>query len=306
MTAPVLCVGTVLLDTIAIVDRLPADDTRVEAEAVMLAGGGNASTSAVTIARLGVDVDFAGTIGDDENGRTALAQLEAEGVGTRHVRVRDDVMTAHSVVVVARSTGTRTIITRPAAAPQHVPGGYSWTHVDKAGWRALLGRADRVRAGDFGRVSIDDGNPVDDLDLGLIDLYVPTTSALLGRHPGHDAYEAAAAARRSGAGAVVATAGPRGSFTLEQHVATFAPALPITPVSSLGAGDVFHGALLAALVLGRDLPAAARFANVTAALSCRSVDGRSGIPRLDEVDEVLRELPADPPDALAAIRALVA
>jgi sugar/nucleoside kinase (ribokinase family) len=46
---------------------------------------------------------------------------------------------------------------------------------------------------------------------------------------------------------------------------------------------VFHGALLAALVWERPLNEALAFANECAALSCRALDGRSAIPRLEEV-----------------------
>ncbi len=53
-------------------------------------------------------------------------------------------------------------------------------------------------------------------------------------------------------------------------------------VSTLGAGDVFHGALLAGLARGLDLGAAMTLANAAAALSCRALDGRSAIPRWDD------------------------
>ena len=61
------------------------------------------------------------------------------------------------------------------------------------------------------------------------------------------------------------------------------PGHAVDVVSTLGAGDVFHGALLAQLV--RDVPLAEALAraNEAAALSCRALDGRSAIPTLHEV-----------------------
>ena len=295
----VLCLGTLLLDTIALVGRLPGEDERVEAEHIVLAGGGNASTAAVTMARLGVDVDFAGVIGDDQVGRMVLDGLTAEGVGVAHVEVRADVETTSSVVVVNTDSATRTIITRPATVPTTIPDGYQWVHVDKVGYRTL-----HALGGISARVSIDDGNPVPDLDLSLIDLYVPTVQVLLNRFGVSDPLEAAHRAIRDGARAVVATDGARGSFAVDARTVACAPALPIVPLSSLGAGDVFHGALLAAMVLGKVLPEAIRFANVAAALSCRAIDGRSGIPDRRMVEETLRELPANSGNAPATIREL--
>jgi sulfofructose kinase len=299
-TARAVCVGTLLLDTIASVDRLPGEDERVEADQVVLAGGGNASTAAVAMARLGVEVDFAGVVGADEVGRTVLEQLESEGVGTSHVVVRDDVETTHSVVIVSRASAARTIITRPATVPSTIPTGYDWVHVDKIGYAALA-----AAGGSTSRVSIDDGNPIPDLDLRLIDLYVPTALVLSSRYPGQDPLGAARSAMRDGASTVVATAGSRGSFGVTGESVAFAPSLEVEPVSSLGAGDVFHGALLAALILGKDLGDAMRFANVTAALSMRALDGRSGIPGRPEVEAVLAELSASPFDLEQRIRTLL-
>lgn len=296
-SARVLCLGSLVLDTIAVVEQLPGEDERVEADRVVLAGGGNASTAAVTLARLDVDVDFAGVIGDDDVGRLLLDGLAAEGVGVEHVTIRGDVETAASVVIVSSSTATRTIITRPATAPKEVPSGYEWIHVDKVGYQSL-----RTARSSTARVSIDDGNPVPDLDLTLIDLYVPTTRVLLDRYRTGDPVDAAARALADGARTVAATDGSSGSFAVDAAAISYAPALPIMPLSTLGAGDVFHGALLAAIVLGKELPEALRFANVTAALSCRTIDGRSGIPRRAEVEDTLRDLPRSAGDMSALIR----
>jgi sugar/nucleoside kinase (ribokinase family) len=74
-----------------------------------------------------------------------------------------------------------------------------------------------------------------------------------------------------------------GEIVLEnEHVS--APAFPVDVVSTLGAGDVFHGALLAQLV--RDVPLPDALANACAALSCRALDGRSAIPTGEELDRV--------------------
>ena len=65
------------------------------------------------------------------------------------------------------------------------------------------------------------------------------------------------------------------------------PHFPIDVVSTLGAGDVFHGALVACLERGLDLRDALTRANACAALSCRALDGRSAIPTWDELEASL-------------------
>ena len=73
-------------------------------------------------------------------------------------------------------------------------------------------------------------------------------------------------------------------YRVPRHPAADHPAFPVDPVSTLGAGDVFHGALLACLARGLSLRDSLVRANACAALSCRALDGRSAIPSWDELE----------------------
>lgn len=285
-TAPVVCVGTATLDTIALVDRMPGPDERIVAEEIRTAGGGPAATAAVTLARLGIPVEFAGVVGADPAGGRILDGLTAEGVGVRMVERRRGVDSAQSMILVSAATATRAIVTRPAPVPRTVPAGFAWTHVDHTGYPALRA-AGRLP----GRVGLDDGNAVAHLDLALIDLYVPTATVLTGRFGG-PLGAAARSARQAGAAAVVVTDGAAGSVAADGTGTYRLAGLAVPVRSTLGAGDVFHGALLAALVEHATLPEAARFANACAALSCRGLDGRGAIPTRAEIHRALAELPA--------------
>ncbi|MGO1267321.1 MAG: carbohydrate kinase family protein [Microbacterium gubbeenense] len=290
----IVCVGTAALDTIATISRFPDDDDRVEADEYVTAGGGNAATTAVTIARLGVAVEFSGVVGDDEVGDRVIAQLRGEGVGTSLVERRAEGRTAQSIILVSQPSAARSIVTYTADAPMGIPDGFDWVHLDKAGARAL-----RHGAKHGAKVAVDDGNFISDLDLSLVDLYVPTVKTLRERAGRRDVVAAAKNVRERGVGAVVATSGSAGSFALDDSGLWVAGALDISPKSTLGAGDVFHGALLAAIALGKEMEEALRFANVTAALSCRALDGRSGIPRRAEVEAALTRLPTADADLQA-------
>ncbi len=282
--AEVVCVGAATIDTIVVVDRLPGSDERVVADSFVTAGGGPAATAAVALARLGVPVAFCGVVGDDEAGCLVRASLESEGVDVERLRVDASAQTARSVILVERSTGARTIVTMTAAAPvpEDVPAGSGWLHADQTGYRA----ARAVSADGSRLLSIDAGNRIDGLQVRGLDLYAPTVSSLAELFPGSvDA--GLRSARDAGAGTVIATAGADGAYVLDGDEAVHVPAFPVEAVSTLGAGDVFHGALLAALVGGSRPVEAARFAGAAAALSCRGVDGRSAIPRADEVEEFL-------------------
>lgn len=289
MGAPVVvCVGVAVSDTIAVVQWVPREDERLQADEFVVAGGGPAATAAVTLSRLGIPAGFCGLVGDDPAGEALVAELAAEGVDTSAVERRSDVRTAASVVLVSAGTAARTIVTSPPLAPAgplSPPSEAEWIHVDHAGFQALA--ASQAGHRTAVRISVDGGNPVPGLSLAGVTLYAPTVAALLRRYPGGER-AAVKAALRDGADIVVATRGAGGALVGDADGVHAVPACPVDAVSTLGAGDVFHGALLAGLVEGRVLADAVRRANACAALSCRALDARSAIPTRRELDEFVR------------------
>lgn len=297
----VVCVGCVTVDSIAVLDHVPAEDERVESPPFADSGGGPAAIAAVTLARLGHRVAFCGVTGPDAAGARARDLLDAEGVDTRWLRARPEGRTARSMILVSRSAGTRAIVTAPGSTPEpaDVPVAASrWIHADQAGYAAA--RTALAAGGRDGRpsLSIDGGNPIPGLALSGVDLYVPTVSRLVADFPQatpHGSLEAAVAA---GAGAVVATAGARGAYVRSGGTWELVPPFGIDVVSTMGAGDVFHGALLAGLVEGRDLREAVVFANAVAAMSCRALDGRAAIPSRQEADALIQAQGRHPAQAI--------
>lgn len=286
-TLDVICVGAANLDTITVVDAVPGSDERAVTELIIEAGGGPAATAAVAMARQGVAVGFCGVVGDDEAGKRIVALLAEEGVDTRWVVTRRGISSPRSVVIAETSTGARTIIAGRAIAPDvaAVPVGESvWLHVDQVGF----GPTRQALENGGAKLSVDAGNPIHGFRLDGVELYAPTVAALRRRYPAGDLAAAMRAAAIEGAAAVVATDGSRGSYLLTDEAAVVSvPAYPVDVVSTIGAGDVFHGALLAGIVQNRELADAVRRANAVAALSCRGLDGRSGIPTAPEVDAFL-------------------
>ena len=66
-------------------------------------------------------------------------------------------------------------------------------------------------------------------------------------------------------------------------------AFKVEPVDTTGAGDAFHGAFAWGLAEGRNDAECARIASAVAALSCRRLGARAGLPTWGEVEDVLRQ-----------------
>jgi sugar/nucleoside kinase (ribokinase family) len=278
----VVCIGLATLDTVLLVPHLPEPDGRVPVHERVVAGGGPAATAAVALARLGAESAFVGAVGDDEAGETIRAGLAEEGVDVRELAVVPGAVSPQSTILVEEPTGARAILHHPGTVPppaltpstRGLAERARWVHADHAGY----GAAARLGA----RLSLDGGNPVEGLDLRRVALYAPTETELLRSFGG---VEGALAA---GAEIVVVTRGADGSYAATRDGGRFeAAGVAGELVSTLGAGDVFHGALLAALVSGAGLEEALASANLAAALSCRALDGRSAIPTRRELEASL-------------------
>ena len=297
-TAPGLLVllGVCTLDTIARVAAFPEPESRSVAEDFAIAGGGPAATAAVAAARAGAATAFIGTVGDDPEGERILAGLRSEGIDTTAV-TREEGRSSGASLILVSPHGARAIVTRPVPELAIDPSTAlplldqaSWVHADHLGWAALHALS---RPGHAYRTSVDGGNPIPGFSPAGVDLYVPTLSQLAKGTPPQDPAAIASLLKKEcqrGAAEVVATDGANGSWAVSregriQHI----PAAGHHVYSTLGAGDVFHGALLAGISAGLGLFDSVQYASETAALSCAGLDGRSRIPqRPPTVEEMPR------------------
>ena len=287
-----VCVGVITIDTIALVDKYPSEDERVLANEISRAGGGPAAVAAVALSRLGIKSAIVGTIGDDADGKEVLRIFAQEGVDTSGISI-GTTPTAGSVIVASKEHSARAISTRQPVtqapineAAKKLIANAQWVHVDHVGIKRLDEAG--ISRGNGPQISFDAGYGVETFDPIVVDLFVPTDRQMALRYPGVDLAVALENDSMKAGNTVVATQGSAGSagFSPETGLVT-APGFTVEVTSTLGAGDVFHGALVAQLIQGHSLQEAMRRANAVAALSCRGLDGQSKIPTTTELDAYL-------------------
>ena len=98
-----------------------------------------------------------------------------------------------------------------------------------------------------------------------------------------------AMAREFEAPLVCMTLGEEGSLARVAGREIRTPAFAVDCVDSTGAGDAFRGGFAAACLLSpdADLEDVLRYANAVAALNCRALGARGGLPTADEVNRLL-------------------
>jgi ribokinase len=112
--AAIAVVGSLNLDLVVRVSRLPGPGETVSGDDVFRNPGGKGANQAVAAARLGRGVAMVGCVGDDEAGRELLASLEADGVDRSRVRVVDGVPTGTAFITVGED-GENQIVVSPGA-----------------------------------------------------------------------------------------------------------------------------------------------------------------------------------------------
>lgn len=280
------------MDTIALVNKYPNSDERVQAEEIKRSVGGPAAVAAITLARLGISSSIIGTIGTDEDGDEILNIFENEGVDFAGV-TRSSEATSGSVIVVSKAENSRAISTRqpisqnsPNATAKSIVRNSEWVHVDHVGVTKLE-QLDMKR-GVNSKISFDAGYGVKEFDVSKVDLFVPNNVQMRERHPDLTLQQAVESDASTGKNTVVSTFGSKGAigFSAAEGLVTSRP-WGGEILSTLGAGDVFHGSILAALIKGYSLAKSMNYANLVAGLSCRGLDGTSAIPTEIELNEYL-------------------
>jgi len=296
----VLGIGAATLDTIGIVDEFAAPDTKVRVHAVERHGGGTAATAMVACRRLGLRPGLIAKIGDDAEGREIVRGLEAEGVDVSQMVTGAGQRSTGSFCFANRKTSQRVIYHYRSQLPflaftqidQSLLKRVPILLVDTAELPAAAKAAEVARGA--GGMTVMDGDSVragSDEALPHIDYLVASWEFARGQTMADAPQRALEALRWSGHHrAVVITLGAEGYVGAEGGRASFrGEAFRVKAVDTTGAGDVFHGAFCVGLSRRWPLEQACVFAAACAAIKCRRLGGRQGIPTWDEAIAFCRE-----------------
>jgi sugar/nucleoside kinase (ribokinase family) len=296
----ILCIGMPVRDLTFRVDGLPARGSKENASHFEEICGGNALNSAIAIVRLGGRASICGPMGDarETTSRYIFERMAHEGIETRHIVHMPGLVTPISSIMIDPS-GERTIVTfrDPELWKVHLPDADT-----------LLGDCDAVltesRCAAFctdlcaearrrGIPVIVDVDRAMSLREGLLTAssHLVFSSEPLQETAGvADDGEALKKIAKLTPSFLAGTRGAQGTIWFDEHQALQqTPAFPVHTVDTLGAGDVFHGALALAITEKQDLRAALRFASAAAALKCTRFGGALAAPQRAEVEALLSQ-----------------
>ncbi|ADG74213.1 PfkB domain protein [Cellulomonas flavigena DSM 20109] len=280
-----VCCGLATLDVTQVVDRLPAPDEKVVADGLAVTFGGPAANAAAVAVGLGVRATLVTVLGSGPLADVARAGLAEAGVDVVDLLPDAPGALPVSTVLVTRATGERAVVSvngaRVADLPRPDAGALTGAgallvdghHPDAALALAATARAAGVPVlldGGSWKPSTPDLLALVDHAVLSADFTVPGGRAAAGADPDLvDALLDEVAAL--GPSFVARSAGPRPvrvrRSTAGGPVRSYLQPPTVRPgevVDTLGAGDVLHGAMAAALAAGDD-PLAALTRGVDAA-----------------------------------------
>jgi sulfofructose kinase len=290
--------GQCSLDYLALVNGYPEVDTKKEVLEWHEQGGGPVATALVALSRLGIKCKFHGVLGVDDAAEKIRRSLVDEGVDVSGLITRPDATSQIAFIVVERKTARRTIFWKRSSGEPLMPEGLGGDFLEGSHFllldglmeRSSLWAAEKAKAVGM-PVMLDAGR----LRPGMMDIALRSDYLVASEEFAIDsgwAIEKEVLLRereRLGVRAITVTLGARGSATVCGQDFFETPAFPVEAVDTTGAGDVFHGGYIYGLLRGWGMAETVRFASAVAALKCRKIGGRAGIPKLTEVETFLRE-----------------
>ena len=290
----VLVVGSINMDLVVETGHFPAPGETLLGQRFSTFAGGKGANQAVAARRLGAQVTLIGCVGDDAFGRQLLAQLDAEGIDTSHVRVAAEIGTGVAAITVSQAENA--IVVVPGA-------NHAVTPADLYAAEAAFVDADVVLcqleiplatveaaaelAQHHGKAFVLNPAPAAVLPASLLErvtLLTPNEHelALLFACADEDWQQQLRAHPQR----IVMTKGADGAWFADgngqlQHQAAFR----VHAVDTTGAGDTFNGALAA--FWGDDLASSARLACAASALSVTRAGAQGGMPTREQLLEFL-------------------
>jgi len=297
----IVVVGSLNMDFVVSVERLPAPGETVLGRDFRMIPGGKGANQACAAGKLGARVKMIGRVGYDVFADHLKASLSAVGVDVSAVHASRAQSTGVALIWVDRNGQNSIVVASGANHELAAADVEAMRKLFRGSGLALFQLetpldtvAGALRlAKQEGLVTILDPAPACPLPgelLALVDILTPNESEaliLLGRPPARvsldDAPALAGALCSLGPRTVILKLGDQGAVLGARHF----PAFRVEARDSTAAGDVFNAALAVALAEGHAIEEAIPFANAAAAISVTRLGAQASVPSRAEVNALL-------------------
>lgn len=299
-------VGSLNVDYFTRVGRLPVPGETVAATDLEVIFGGKGANQAVAAARQDAQVALIGSVGADEMGKAYLAHLKSEGIEVEGVREVPDTSTGAAFVSVD-PRGENTIVVSGGANDQTSPDQIRVRDPFISEAKALLVQFEVPLAAVVealkianrsGVITVVNPSPIRStfpwatVEVDYLIVNETEAAELIEEVP--PTLSSAFAIREAIQGmrvrTLIITRGSDPTLVFDEREAFEAPALPVVPVDTVGAGDAFAGCFASRIASGESLQDAVLAANCAGALTTLRPGAQEAIPDREPVDQHREQL----------------
>ena len=295
----VVGMGLNSVDFLNIVPEFPTLNSKMEILRFSKQGGGQVATAMVALARWGIKTKYIGKVGDDELGQFSLRSICEEGVEVSSVTTEPNATNQFATIIVEGVSGERTILWNRDARLMYREGELRkeevcsgrLLHLDGHDIQAAIQCVEWAKEEGIPTViDIDKVEPLTSELIKKID-FIITSSRFPSLFTGiPDREKALIELQKQTQGFLCATLGYDGTMALVNGKIHRVKGFEVDAIDTTGAGDVFHAGFIYGLLQNWEVIEILRFANAVAALKCRHLGGRKGIPTLKEAQKLLSGL----------------
>ncbi len=294
----VVGMGLNSVDLLCVVPEFPTLNSKMKILRFSKQGGGQVATAMVALSRWGVKTKYIGKVGGDELGHFSLHSIHQEGVEVSSVTMEPNAPNQFAIIIVDGVSGERTILWDRDERLMYSEGELRkkeicsgrLLHLDGHDHRAAIQCAKWAKEEGIPTVlDLDKVEPLTSELIREID-FVITSSRFPVLFTGiSDREKALIEIQKQIPGFLCATLGREGAVALVKGEFLYVRGFEVNAVDTTGAGDVFHAGFIYGLLQNWEVVEILRFANAVAALKCRDLGGRRGIPTLEMVQKFLNQ-----------------
>lgn len=304
-TGKLVVLGSINADHILNVKQFPLPGETVIGKQYKVAFGGKGANQAVAAGRSGADITFIACVGADDIGERIRQQLVTDRIDTQPIEAIPGNTTGVALIFV--NEDGENVIGIDAGANAAVTPDYLRRYQQKViDADALLMQLESpletvIAAAKLAKQHQTQVilNPApacelpDDL-LAMVDMITPNETEAqrltgIAINNDDDAARAAKVLHDKGISRVIITLGSRGVWLSEQgDGGKLVPGFKVKAVDTIAAGDTFNGALVTALLEGKVISEAVRFAHAAAAIAVTRPGAQPSVPWREEIDTFLQ------------------
>ncbi|ENA0610775.1 ribokinase [Enterobacter bugandensis] len=297
--------GSINADHILNLETFPTPGETVTGSQYQVAFGGKGANQAVAAGRSGANIAFIACTGDDDTGERVRKQLASDNINVAPVSVVEGESTGVALIfvnaegenVIGIHAGANAALTteRVEAQREIVAQAQALLMQLESPVESVLAAA-QIAHENHTTVVL---NPaparvLSDELLALVDIITPNETEaekLTGIRVENDddAARAAKALHGKGIGTVIITLGSRGVWASVNGEGRRVPGFKVKAIDTIAAGDTFNGAFVTALLEGKDMHDAIRFAHAAAAIAVTRKGAQPSVPWRKEIDEFLSQ-----------------